>query len=45
MGVWDSGPTFDIVDITEDRMVVVAPQQNGDCTAGEGYFTLIFTAQ
>jgi hypothetical protein len=45
MGVWDSGPTFDIVDITEDRMVVVSPQQNGDCSAGEGFFTLIFTAQ
>lgn len=45
MGVWDCGPTFDILELTEDRLVVMAPIQNGDCTAGEGYFTLIFVAQ
>ena len=45
MGVWDCGPTFDIIEITEDRLVVMAPIQNGDCTNGDGYFTLIFAAQ
>jgi hypothetical protein len=45
MGVWDAGPTFDIVELTEDRLVVSAPIQLGDCTNGEGYFTLYFAAQ
>jgi len=45
MGVWDCGPSYDILELTEDRLVVMAPIQNGDCTAGEGYFTLIFAAQ
>ena len=45
MGVWDCGPTFDIIELTEDRLVVMAPIQNGDCTNGDGYFTLIFAAQ
>ena len=31
--------------VTEDRLVVSAPIQNGDCTNGEGYFTLYFAAQ
>lgn len=44
MGVWDSGPAYDIVEITENRLVLHAPIQNGDCTQGGGYFTLIFTA-
>jgi len=44
MGVWDSGPAYDIVEITEDRLVLHAPIQNGDCTAGDGYFTLTFIA-
>lgn len=42
MGVWDSGPDYNIVEITEDRMVLTVRQQNGDCTAGEGWFTLTF---
>lgn len=45
MGVWDCGPTFDIVELTEDRLVVMAPIQNGDCSPGVGFFTLIFSAQ
>ncbi len=45
MGVWDAGPTFDIIELTEDRLVVMAPIMNGDCTNGEGFFTLIFSAQ
>ena len=44
MGVWDSGPAYDIVEITEDRLVLHAPIQNGDCSAGDGYFTLTFIA-
>ena len=42
MGVWDSGPDYNIVEITEDRMVLTVRQQNGDFTAGEGWFTLTF---
>ena len=45
MGVWEAGPTFDIVELTEDRLLVSAPIMNGDCTNGEGYFTLYFAAQ
>ena len=45
MGVWDCGPSYDILELTEDRLVVMAPLMNGDCTNGEGYFTLIFAAQ
>lgn len=45
MGVWDAGPTFDLIELTEERMVVSAPIMNGDCSAGEGYFTLYFAAQ
>lgn len=44
MGVWDSGPVYDIVELTADRMVVEAPFQNGDCSPGDGYFTLTFIA-
>lgn len=45
MGVWDSGPTYDIVELTEETLVLHGRIQNGDCTAGEGYFTLTFSAQ
>ena len=34
MGVWDSGPTYSIVDITEDRLVLRALQQFKDGPAG-----------
>lgn len=44
MGVWDSGPAYDIVEITENRLVLHAPIQNGDCTEGTGFFTLTFVA-
>ncbi len=45
MGVWDSGPVYDIVELTEETLVLHGRIQNGDCTAGDGYFTLTFTAQ
>ena len=47
MGVWDSGPTYTITEITEDRLVLSALQQQGDCInpVGSGYFTLIFAAE
>lgn len=45
MGVWDSGPVYDIVELTEETLVLHGKIQNGDCTAGDGYFTLTFTAQ
>ena len=45
MGTWDSGSVYDIVELTETRLVVVAPIQNGDCSLGEGFFTFIFDAQ
>ena len=45
MGVWNAGPTFDIVEISEDRLVVSAPFQSGDCAPEDGFFTLAFVAQ
>ena len=47
MGVWDSGPTYTISELTEDRLVLSALQQGGDCInpVGSGYFTLIFAAE
>ena len=47
MGVWDSGPTYTITELTEDRMVLSTLQQQGDCInpIGSGYFTLIFAAE
>ena len=44
MGVWDSGPTYTIVELTPSRLVLHALQQNFDCTnpTFSGYFTLIF---
>jgi len=47
MGVWDSGPTYTITELTEDRLVLSALQQGGDCInpVGSGYFTLIFVTE
>ena len=47
MGVWDSGPTYTITELTEERLVLSALQQGGDCInpVGSGYFTLIFAAE
>jgi hypothetical protein len=45
MGVWDSGPTYIIAELTENRLVVNGLQQSGDCVSSGGYFTLIFDAE
>ena len=47
MGVWDSGPTYTITELTENRLVLSTLQQGGDCInpVGSGYFTLIFEAE
>jgi PKD repeat protein len=44
MGVWDSGPAYDIVELTENSLILHGKIQNGDCSAGDGYFTLSFSA-
>ena len=44
MGIWDSGPFYDIVEITEDRLVLHGPTQSGDCEQTDGWFTIIFIA-
>jgi hypothetical protein len=45
MGVWDSGPTYTIAELTENRLVVNGLQQSGDCVSSGGYFTLIFETE
>lgn len=42
MGVWDSGPVYDILELTEDRLVIHGSIQTGDCQQGDGWFTLTF---
>ena len=44
MGVWDSGPTYTIVALTHNRMVLSAMRQGYDCTNDGmgGYWTLTF---
>lgn len=44
MGVWDSGPVYDILELTEDRLVIHGPIQTGDCQQAAGWFTLTFVA-
>jgi hypothetical protein len=44
MGVWDSGPVYDIIELTENRLVVHGPIQTGDCSQADGWFTLVFVA-
>lgn len=45
MGTWDSGPVYDIVELTETRLVIHGAVQTGECTTGDGFFTFIFEAQ
>jgi len=46
VGIWDSGPEYAIVELTETTLVLSALQQGGDCVnpVGSGYFTLKFEA-
>ena len=45
MGTWDSGPVYDIVELTDTRLVIHGAIQDGSCQTAEGYFTFIFDAQ
>ena len=47
MGVWDSGPTYTITELTEDRLVLSALQQGTNCVnpVGSGHFTLVFVVE
>lgn len=45
MGVWDSGPLYDIVELTETSLIIHGAVQTGECSTGEGFFTLSFVAQ
>jgi len=42
MGVWDSGPNYEIVELTETTLVILSQLQSIDCVPSEGYFTLRF---
>ena len=42
MGVWDSGPNYEIVELTETTLVILSQLQSIDCVPLEGYFTLRF---
>ena len=42
MGVEDSGPTYDIVDVSETRMTLLAPIKPCDGSPSPGWFTLTF---
>ncbi len=45
LGVMDSGPVYDIIELTEDRLVLLSPIMQANGTPGQGYFTLYFVAQ
>ena len=42
MGVWDSGPNYEIVELTETTLVILSQIQSIDCVPSGGYFTLRF---
>lgn len=42
MGVWDSGPNYEIVELTETTLVILGQIQSFDCVPSEGYFTMRF---
>ncbi|WP_235291305.1 PKD domain-containing protein [Portibacter lacus] len=42
MGVEDSGPTYDVFEISETKMVLLAPNKPCDGTGSTGWFTLTF---
>lgn len=45
MGIEDSGNEYEIVDLTEDQMILVTPLTPCDNSPSTGYFTLIFLAE
>jgi hypothetical protein len=45
LGVMDSGPVYDIIEVSETELVLVSPIMNSDGSEGTGYFTLYFVAQ
>ena len=45
MGVWDSGPTYTITELTENRLVLYPSTGGIASTRGSGYFTLIFESE
>lgn len=42
MGVEDSGPTYDIIEISEDKMILLTPLKPCDGSPSTGWFTLTF---
>lgn len=42
MGVEDSGPTYDIVEVSEDEMILLAPLKPCDGSPSTGWFTMTF---
>jgi hypothetical protein len=42
MGVWDSGPSYEIVELTETNLVIHGIVNGPDCSPQTGYFTLRF---
>jgi PKD repeat protein len=45
MGTRDAGPVYDIIELTETRLVIHGAVQDQTCAQGAGYFTFIFEAQ
>ena len=46
MGVEDSGPTYDVISVTEQKLVLLAPSIDCDSGGpGDGFFTLTFVAE
>lgn len=42
MGVEDSGPTYDIIEVSEDKMMLLTPLKPCDGSPSTGWFTLTF---
>jgi len=45
IGVMNSGPAYDIIELTETTLVLHSTLIDPGCITGEGFFTLKFTAQ
>lgn len=44
MGTEDSGPTYDVISVSESQLVLLAPIKPCDGSASNGFFTLTFLA-